>query len=361
MNNKIIFGLAGCGVLLALLSAYIYGEQKPALPPVFSPPTNPYANGIYSNGIVESYQGSGENINIYPEVSGRIVSVDTHEGDHVKAGAPLALVDDSVQRALVAQQQHQADAALSQLQELQAEPRQETLDVAAAQVSQAQAGVKTASDAYEKQQHSYRIDPRSVSKDALDSAQDALQAAQANLQYARRQYALIRAGAWVYDVRNQQAQYRALQQAYQSSNALLQKFTLRAPADGVVMAVNTSPGSYVSPQGAYDTYTQGYDPVVVMGEEQAYLSVRCFIDEILVSRLPLAGHIRAQMSLRGVDVKIPLEFVRVQPYVTPKIELSNQRQERVDLRVLPVIFRFRKPDNVAIYPGQQVDVYVGEK
>ncbi|HUB90256.1 MAG TPA: biotin/lipoyl-binding protein [Dyella sp.] len=361
MNNKIIFSLAGCGLLFALVSAYIYGQQKPPLAPVFSPPTNPYASGIYTNGIVESYQGSGENINIYPDVPGRIVHIYAHEGDRVKAGQPLALVDDSVQQALVSQQQHQAEAALAQLQELNAEPRRETLDVAAAQVAQAEAGVRTASDAYEKQQHSYHIDARSVSKDALDSAHDALQVAQANLQYARRQYALTKAGAWVYDIHNQEAQYHALEQAYQSSNALLQKFTLRAPADGVVLAVNTAIGSYVSPQGAYDTYTQGYDPVVVMGEPQGYLSVRCFIDEILVSRLPGANRVRAQMSLRGSDVKIPLEFVRIQPYITPKIELSDQRLERVDLRVLPVIFRFKKPDNVAIYPGQQVDVYVGEK
>jgi len=56
----------------------------------------------------------------------------------------------------------------------------------------------------------------------------------------------------------------------------------------------------------------------------------------------LRGIFRAQMSLRGTDIKVPLEFVRVQPYVSPKIELSNERQEQVDLRVLPVIFRFEK-------------------
>jgi len=67
------------------------------------------------------------------------------------------------------------------------------------------------------------------------------------------------------------------------------------------------------------------------------------------------------MSVRGTSLKIPLEFVRMQPYVSPKIELSNQRLERVDLRVLPLIFRFRKPADAAIYPGQLVDVYVAEK
>jgi hypothetical protein len=65
------------------------------------------------------------------------------------------------------------------------------------------------------------------------------------------------------------------------------------------------------------------------------------------------------MSIRGTDInKVPLEFVRVQPYVSPKIELSNERQEQVDLRVLPVIFRFEKKD-APVYPGQLVDVYIG--
>jgi HlyD family secretion protein len=66
----------------------------------------------------------------------------------------------------------------------------------------------------------------------------------------------------------------------------------------------------------------------------------------------------AQMSVRGTDVKVPLQFVRVQPYVSPKIELSDQRQERVDVRVLPVVFRIAKPANVNLYPGELVDVYI---
>ena len=65
-----------------------------------------------------------------------------------------------------------------------------------------------------------------------------------------------------------------------------------------------------------------------------------------------ARHIRAQTVGARTDIKVPLEFVRVQPYVSPKIELSNQRQEKVDLRVLPVIFRFRKQDVPTVYPGQ---------
>ncbi|MEO6824932.1 MAG: hypothetical protein ABI167_09485 [Nitrosospira sp.] len=66
------------------------------------------------------------------------------------------------------------------------------------------------------------------------------------------------------------------------------------------------------------------------------------------------------MFIRGTNIRIPLEYIRLQPYVSPKIQLSNQRTERVDLRELPVLFRFEKPKDVQVYPGQLVDVYIGE-
>jgi len=58
---------------------------------------------------------------------------------------------------------------------------------------------------------------------------------------------------------------------------------------------------------------------------------------------------------------VPLTFTRIQPYVSPKIQLSDARQERVDLRVLPLIFRFASAKALNLYPGQLVDVYVSAR
>ena len=145
-----------------------------------------------------------------------------------------------------------------------------------------------------------------------------------------------------------------------ASAALLAKYTLRAPRDGVVLSISATVGSYVSPQGAYDTYTGAATPVITLGTPQDLLSVRCYVDEILVPRVPSPSVIKAEMSIRGTDIKLPMDFVRVQPLVSPKIELSDQRTERVDVRVLPIIFRVQKPANVNLYPGQLVDVYIGQ-
>jgi len=360
-RNKIIFTLSILGVLAAVVAAYFFGKERKAQPPVFKPVSNPYDSAIYANGIIESEQSSGENINIFPEVAGPITQVLVREGQLVTAGTPLFSIDDSVQRATTEQLKSQAEAALALLDELKAEPRPETLAIAVSQVGLAESNQKAARDQYDKDRASYDSDPKSISKIVLDTAEDAVHQAAAALDVARRQYDLTKAGAWSYDITNQAKQYAALQQAYLSANALLVKFSVKAPTNGVVLAINAALGSYESSQGAYNPTTELFDPLVVMGGTQDHLEVRCYVDEILISQLPSSWHIRAEMSLRGSYTnKVPLEFVRVQPYVSPKIELSNERQEQVDLRVLPVIFRFEKKD-VPVYPGQLVDVYIGKE
>jgi HlyD family secretion protein len=293
-RNKIIFALSIIGILAGLVAAYIFGMKRNAQPPVFKPVSSPYDSAIYANGIIESEQPSGANINIFPEVSGPITQVLVHEGQQVSGGTPLFTIDDSVQSA---------------------------------NVELAGANLKAAQDQYAKRRAAYDLDPESISRDLLDTAEDAV---------------------------NQTAA------ALKAASALLQKYSLKAPVDGVVLSVNAAVGGYVSSQGNYDSYTELFDPLVVMSGPQDYMDVRCYVDEILVSRLPSHWHIKAQMQITGTDIKVPLEFVRVQPYVSPKIELSNERQEQVDLRVLPVIFRFEKKD-APVYPGQLVDVYIGQQ
>ena len=294
-RNKIIFTLSIVGVLAALVAAYLFAMQRKAQPPVFQPVSNPYDSAIYANGMIESDQSSGENINIFPEVSGPITKVLVHEGQQVSAGTPLFTIEDSVQE------------------------RQPW--------SLAESNLKAARDQYDKRRASYDIDPKSISKDVLDTAEDAVNQAAA---------------------------------ALKAANALLQNYSVKAPVDGVVLAVNAAVGDYVSSQGAYDTYTELFDPLVVMGRLKTIWPCAALSTRYWSHGCHLSGIFSAQMSIRGTDIKVPLEFVRVQPYVSPKIELSNEKQEQVDLRVLPVIFRFEKKD-APVYPGQLVDVYIGQQ
>ena len=52
-----------------------------------------------------------------------------------------------------------------------------------------------------------------------------------------------------------------------------------------------------------------------------------------------------------------LEFVRIEPYVKPKRSLTGATSERVDTRVLQVLYK-AGPSPVPLYAGQQVDVFL---
>lgn len=361
MKAKLLIGLAVAGIVAALVSAYFSGYRKPPLPPVFTPARNPYTKGIYANGIIESYQSNGENINIFPEVAGTVTKILVADGATVSQGTPLLVLDYSVQKAVVAQEKAQAEAALAALRQLKAEPRKEVLAVSKAQVDVAAANLKTNEDQLSKLKKSFALDPHSVSRNQLDNAVNAAKVSRADLEVARKQYQLTKAGAWIYDIQKQQQQYEALLKTYESGKALLAKYIIRAPVNGVILAVNTAVGSFISTQGTYETYTRGFGPVIVMARAEPYYQVRCYIDEILIPKLPSPSRMKARMYVRGTGTSVPLQFVRTQPYVIPKIELSDERTERVDVRVLPVVFRFKPPKGMHVYPGQLVDVYLEAK
>jgi HlyD family secretion protein len=356
---KLLFLLSALGLLLGLVSAYLYSRQDKPQAPVFNPAPNPYANGVYASGILESHQTHGANISIFPEVSGPVTRILVAEGDVVKAGAPLRTIDASVQTRTVESLEAQAAAAAALLAELKAAPRREPLEIAAAQLGLARATLKSATDSQDKLEQSFAADPQSISREALDSARNASKIAAAGLEVAQRQWALIKAGAWAFDIENQEKLVNSLGAAAAAARALLEKYTLHAPNDGVVMTLQAAVGTSVSPQGAYDLFTGSDLPLIVMGGSPNDLEVRAYVDEILISRLPASAKMIAKMTIQGTDISIPLSYERMQPYVSPKIELSDQRAERVDVRVLPIIFQFQTPPGMNLYQGQLVDVYIG--
>lgn len=358
---KLLFLIAILGIIAGLISAVIYNRStKP--PPPLNVNFNPYKSGVYATGIVESLQPNGENVNIFPEVAGKITAVYVTDGQMLKPGDPILAIDDSVQKELVAKDLAQAQAAQTILAELKAEPRPENLAIAKSQLDYASANLKNVQDQLAKIQKSYNLNKQSISKNTLDNAINSVKIAQENLNVAQAQYTLVKAGAWSYEIEAQEKQYQAAEQAYLSDKALLDKFIIKSPIAGKILRINAAVGSYVSPQGIYNPYTEGMDPVTTMGEVEVYMEVRCYLDEILVPKLPAGDKLSATMLIRGLTNKaIPLEFVRIQPYTTPKIQLSDQKQERVDVRVLPIIFRFKKPADVNIFAGQLVDVYIRGK
>jgi HlyD family secretion protein len=310
LNTKTLFMLASGGIIAGMLSVYFYNENLKALEPL-AVSFNPYEDGIYATGIVESFQVNGSNINMYPFVAGRVVDIKIKNGDPVKKGDTLVVLDNSIQTAIVAKDKANVDLATDNL--------------------------KTVQDQYDKLKKAFDINPKSVSMNDLDNAKNAVSSAKQNILVAQAQL--------------------------NSDQALLDEYTLVAPVDGIVLRVEPAIGDYASPTvGTYDTYTQGNQPVVVIGQGSPHLQVRAYVDEILTPQLPDPSKLEATLFVRGMNNKaVPLEFVNIQPYTIPNIELSDQRNERVDVRVLPIVFKFERPQDIQIFPGQLVDIYIKGK
>jgi hypothetical protein len=67
---------------------------------------------------------------------------------------------------------------------------------------------------------------------------------------------------------------------------------------------------------------------------------------------PATAHVRGTRQ-----IQTGLKFVRVEPYVIPKRSLTGDSTERVDTRVLQVLYGFER-GTLPIYVGQQMDVFI---
>jgi multidrug efflux pump subunit AcrA (membrane-fusion protein) len=128
----------------------------------------------------------------------------------------------------------------------------------------------------------------------------------------------------------------------------LDRLTVRAPIDGKVLQLNVRLGQYAA--------LAWREPMIVLGDVD-HLHVRVDIDE---NDLPyFERESEAVATLKGrPQVRFPLTFRYVEPYVIPKQSLTGSNSERVDTRVLQVVYELPDDSPVPLYVGQQMDVYL---
>lgn len=147
------------------------------------------------------------------------------------------------------------------------------------------------------------------------------------------------------------ARLDSAQAAVRQSRQLLERLVVRAPVAGTVLQVNAREGEYVSSGAA--------TPPVLLGAIDE-VQVRADVDEQVAPRVTPGS--KAAGYLKGDTRKaIPMEFVRIEPYVVPKRNLTGASTERVDTRVLQIIYKFARPEDRRVYVGQQMDVFIEEK
>lgn len=263
--------------------------------PTPTPPIHPPEKPFQSSLAASGIVESlSENIAIGVPVAGLVTEVHVAVSDRVAAGQALFTID---------------------RRELQAQLR----------IDQANAAV-SAANLQRLQDQLARLnsvnDPRAVSQDEVNTKAHDVAVARAELEAARAHVA--------------------------QREILLQRLTVFAPRAGTILQLNVRPGEYASATPKY--------AAMVLGNLE-HLQVRADVDEQNAGRLQPDQD--AIAFLKGDTTRsIPLRFIRIEPYVVPKVSLTGGSTERVDTRVLQVIYAFDCPHDRNIYVGQQMDLFV---
>lgn len=361
-----LLALVGVGMATMLVHKSMY--SAPAQPPVVEPSSTPYLHALSGAGIVEA---RGENIAVAPALAGIVTDIYVKWGQSVKTGDKLFQIDPApvasqiaVQETQVAIQHALVDEAAANLAKLKAEPRPEDVVVYRAKFDQAQAQLDYAQDMWTRVSKAnkggaagggagaaYSEDDISARKSALDQTRAGVAAAKADLDK-------ILAGAWDKDIKIAEATLLTAQQNLRAAESRLTplqidlaRLTVAAPVEGTVLRINIHPGEYAAAAGV----GQASDGALVLGDIE-HLHVRVDIDENDVPRLitgaPAIGYLRGK-----TDLPINLKFVRIEPFVIPKRNLTGAAAERVDTRVLQVIY-VAENQKTPLYVGQQLDVFI---
>ncbi len=276
--------------------------------PPSPPPSSSFSKTIAAVGIVEP---NSEAIAIGTALPGVVEKVFVQVGESVKQNDPLFQLD---------------------LRHLQAEQgvRQATLESARARMETVQTQFNDVSDQLERAQKLGGT-ANVISADELMRRRFAREVAGARLAEAKAEVASAEAGV-------------------RATETEIERSTVRAPMDSEVIQLKVRVGEF-APAG------QTTQPMLVLGKLHP-MHVRVDVDEHEGWRVrPEAA---ATAHVRGnADLQTPLKFVRIEPMVVPKRSLSGDSTERVDTRVLQIVYEVADPA-LQLFVGQQMDIFIDD-
>ncbi|HVC97717.1 MAG TPA: HlyD family efflux transporter periplasmic adaptor subunit [Pirellulales bacterium] len=355
--RKTVLPLVALGFLAVALAHAIYSQRsEPLLPPPVTPSITPFGNTVAGTGFVEPTTESSTQsiITVGSQLSGVVSKVAVHIDQEVQEGDLLFELDNRQARAEFRNRQTALAAAKAQLSKLELQPRKEEVPPREAQVKVDEANLREAIDMRNRDRK--LAITTEVTEQEMVQRELAVEAAQAQVAMSKANLALLKAGAWEPDKVIAATGVEQAQAQLEQAQTTLDLLQVRAPVTGSVLQINVRPGEFVSASP-----TQS---LIVMGNVKP-LHVRVSIDEEDIPRLKLNAP--AQGKLRG-DLKqreIPMGFVRIEPYVIPKTSLTGINTERVDTRVMQIIYAI-DPEHALVREkkvlvGQLLDVFIDVK
>jgi multidrug resistance efflux pump len=336
----IILGIAVLCFFFIIFSLLRPDNQPPTQELSFVHPQSPFKSYISGLGIVES---SSENILIGTPVNRIIDKVLVKVGTKVKSGEVLFRLEDRDMEADLFSKEVEYESSLARLMKLRSLPRPEDIAPAEASLKIADVELSQAKNQYEMVQGLQ--DLGAVSQEEQNRRRYNFQEAEAKKQLANADLEKIKAGTWKPDLEIARLEVMSAKASVERVKSDIQRTIIRSPIDGTVLQVKIHEGEY-PPQ---DT------PVMILGNIDQ-LNLKVGINQYDASFFEPTA--RAVAFLQGDARKeYNLEFVQIQPFLVSKQYLSNDVSEKVDTKVLQVLYKITNADE-KVFVGQQMDVFI---
>lgn len=350
MKYLIRYGLPLAAIgLFAVALVHVAGnaDDEDNAPPsrLAAPPESPFPETVAGAGMIEP---ESEAIEIGSSAAGLVKKVLVQVGDRVEPEQTLFELDDRDLQSQLVVQQAALESAKADLERLKAQPRPEEVPVKEAMENEAKANLAQRRRDLDRIGRLYQRG--AATEVERDDAQAGLEVAQAQVKKAQAELDLLKAGAWESDVRMSEAAVQRAAAEVEHVKTEIELLKVKAPIAGRILKIDVRPGEFVA--------TPSSEALIVMGATDT-LHVRVDIDEQDIPRFEPGTSAIAQLR-GGFERSIELDFVRIEPYVVPKRSLTGDNTERIDTRVLQVIYKV-KGSTENLYVGQQVDVFVNTK
>jgi HlyD family secretion protein len=249
------------------------------------------------------------------QVAGRVLRLNTDEGQSVKAGDIVAEIDPRDFELAVARAQAQGASAASALALLKAGSRVQEISAAEAALQQAQADLRLAR--VQQERTAKLVADRFSPPQQLDTANDQLDVATAKVEQARQNLSQVREGARKEEIARASADAEAARVSASTAQQQLSYTRLVSPVAGVVSNRLAERGQNVA---------QGQAIVRVAELDRPW--VRIYIGEAELPRVELGQS--AQVTVDGLPGKT---FVGHLSFISPEAEFTPKTVETRALRV----------------------------
>lgn len=299
---------------------------------------------IAARGRVEG--STSQEIKLAARTFGRVKEIFVSDGDAVRKGQTVAVLENNDAKARVDQGQAALARARAALEKLMNGARPEERSAARAEMEETQAAADNARQNYERAQRLFG-EGGVVSQSALDQAERDLKMSRARLESASQRYQLIMAPPRSEDVKAAEAEVALNRAQLAQAEDYFENTFIRSPVDGVVIKRFMNPGESIS-------YESLYQPIVSVADTTR-LMVRTEIDETDIGKVQVGQH--AEIRCEAFPGRtFPGRLVRISGGLGKKKIQTDNPLEKQDVEVLESFIELEPGAPVRI--GLRVDVYM---